>query len=202
MRVLLIGGSTANPGGVGAFCERAIELLQHHQVRTDYIPAQTGSLRPSTMGGFLRGLLELAMYRRERPDCVWLQYVNLPDLGYLCLARILNMKVMVTPHLGSNWRSQRNPFLRMLSRILLRLADRLGLISRTQEEEIALPAGVPKSYIKTFLPKLYLQAQLPPASGSSDLRVIHAARLSERKGTFRVIEVSALLRDRGVAFTM
>ena len=203
MLVLIVGGSYANPGGVGLFCERAIEALhQGGQIRAVHIPAGTASLRPSTVGGFVSGLCALIRYRLERPDCVWLQYVNLPDLGYLLLAKILGMKVMVTPHLGSNWRSQRNPLLRNLSGGLLRLADRMALLSRTQELEIPLPEGVPRSYIKTFLPADLLESHLHDGLDSPSLRLIHAARLSEGKGTFRAIEVCALLRDRGVEFSM
>lgn len=78
----------------------------------------------------------------------------------------------------------------------------MALISRTQEEEIALPAGVQRSYIRTFLPESLLISPLASETDSPELRLIHSARLSEGKGTFLVIEVCALLRDREVAFSM
>jgi glycosyltransferase involved in cell wall biosynthesis len=202
MRVVIVGGSHANPGGVEAFCERSSEALHRRggwqAVR---IPAETAYLRPSTLGGFLRGLGALIGLWRQRPDCVWLQYVNLPDLAYLIVAKALRVRILITPHLGSNWRSQRNPVLRSLSGGLLRLADCLALISRTQEEEIALPAGVPRTDIRTFLPESLLVSPLATETDSPELRLIHSARLSEGKGTFLLIEVCALLRDRGVAFS-
>jgi glycosyltransferase involved in cell wall biosynthesis len=202
MRVLMLGGSHANPGGVEAFCERSSEALHRRggwqAVR---IPTDTAYLRPSTLGGFLRGLGALTRYWRQRPDCVWLQYVNLPDLAYLIVAKALRMRILVTPHLGSNWRSQRNPVLRALSGGLLRLADRLALISRTQEEEIVLPAGVPRSDIRNFLPESLLMSPLASETDSPELRLMHSGRLSEGKGTFLLIEVCAQLRDRGVAFS-
>jgi glycosyltransferase involved in cell wall biosynthesis len=202
MRVLMLGGSHANPGGVEAFCERSSEALHRRdRWRAVRIPTETAYLRPSTLGGFLRGLGALTRYWRQQPDCVWLQYVSLPDLAYLIVAKVLRMRILVTPHLGSNWRSQRNPHLRALSGGLLRFADRLALISRTQEQEIALPARVPRSDIRNFLPESLLMSPLASETDSPELRLIHSGRLSEGKGTFLLIEVCALLRDRGVAFS-
>lgn len=87
---------------------------------------------------------------------------------------------MVTPHPGSNWRSQSNPVPRSLSATLLRLADRLALISPTQELEIRLPRRVPRSHIHNFLPEDALNEHLPaPEEQSRELHLIHAARLSE-----------------------
>ena len=202
MRVLMLGGSHANPGGVEAFCERSSEALRRRGAwESERIATETAYLRLSTLGAFLRGLGALIGHWRHRPDCVWLQYVNLPDLAYLIVARALRMRVLVTPHLGSNWRSQRNPVLRALSGSLLRLANGLALISRTQELEIALPPGVPRSDIRNFLPESLLMSPLAEGVDSPELRLIHSGRLSEGKGTFLLIEVCAQLRDRGVAFS-
>jgi glycosyltransferase involved in cell wall biosynthesis len=202
MRVLMLGGSHVNPGGVEAFCERSHEALDRRGGwQVVHIPTEGQYLRLSTLGGFLRGLGAVVRYRRQRPDCVWLSYVSLPDLAYLVVAKALRMRVLVTPHLGTNWRSQRNPLLRALSGGLLRLADRLALISRTQEQEIALPAGVSRSDIRNFLPESLLMSPLASETDSPELSLIHSGRLSEGKGTFMLIEVCALLRDRGVAFS-
>jgi glycosyltransferase involved in cell wall biosynthesis len=117
------------------------------------------------------------------------------------LARAMGRRVMVTPHLGSNWRSQSHPLLRRLSQWALARAQRLALISRTQELEIALPPALPRSLIRNFLPQSVLSSV--PAAGDTmpdRLQLIHSSRLSEGKGTFLVVEVCALLRDRGVAF--
>jgi glycosyltransferase involved in cell wall biosynthesis len=199
MRVLMLGGSQANPGGVEAFCERSGEALARRgDWEAERIPTETAYLRLSTLRPFLRGLRTLARYRSQRPDCVWLQYVNLPDLAYLLLAKALRMQVMVTPHLGTDWRSQRNPLLRRLSEGALRRADRLALISRTQEQEIALPAGVPRSDIRNFLPESLLEAPMAKAVDSPELHLIHSARLSEGKGTYMVVDVTAQLTQRDV----
>ena len=202
MRVLMLGGSHANPGGVEAFCQRSREALHRRgEWEAVHISTESAHLRPSTSGGFLRGLRALTKYWRQRPDCVWLSYVNLPDLAYLVVAKALGMRILVTPHLGSNWRSQKNPLLRALSGGLLRLADRLALISRTQELEIALPAAVPRADIRNFLPESLLLSAIAGERDSPELRLIHSGRLSEGKGTFMLIEVCALLRDRGVPFS-
>ena len=149
---------------------------------------------------YLSGLSALVRYRRQRPDIAWVQYTNLPDLAFVFVARLLGMTVMVTPHLGSNWKSQANPLLRWTSAFLLSFADRLALISKTQELEIALPGGVPRSLIRNFLPVSILTGPLPDEGGERPLQLIHSARLSADKGTFKVVEVGARLRDAGVAF--
>lgn len=202
MHVLILGGSHANPGGVEAFCERSSEALHRRGTwRAERIPTESAYLRPATLAAYLRGLSSLVKYRRRRPDCVWLSYVNLPDLAFLLVARALRLRVLVTPHLGSNWRSQEIPILRKLSGGLLGLSARLALISRTQELEIALPASVPRSDIRNFLPETLLTAPMADESNSPEMRLIHSGRLSEGKGTFMLIEVCAALRDRGVAFS-
>jgi glycosyltransferase involved in cell wall biosynthesis len=198
----MLGGSHANPGGVEAFCERSAEALDRRGVwQSERIPTESAYLGIPTLKKYLRGLNSLTGYWRQKPDVVWLSYVNLPDLAYLVVAKALGMRVMVTPHLGSNWRSQQNPLLRALSGTLLRLADRMALISRTQETEIALPAAVPRSDIRNFLPESLLTSQLSDETNSPELRLLHSGRLSEGKGTFLLIEACSLLRDRGVAFS-
>ncbi len=200
--VLMIGGSADHLGGVEAFCERsAIALRAHGGWRSEHIAASTAYLTLSRLPAFFRGLRALIGYRRRRPDIVWIQYVNLPDLAYLLMARLLGMRTMVTPHLGVFWRSQGNPTLRRLSEFLLRRAHRIALISRTQEQEIALPRKVPRSLIANFLPHDVLTGPLadtqalPPA-----MQIIHSSRLSEEKGTFMVVEVCRDLRAAGVPF--
>lgn len=69
----------------------------------------------------------------EKKDGLWLHYACFPDLAYPFVAKLGGFNVMVTPHLGSNGRSQAIPILRACGGWLLALADRLALISRTQE---------------------------------------------------------------------
>ena len=201
--LLILGGSLDHLGGVEAFCERSAQALaKRGGWRTERIATSTAYLTFRRVPAFLHGIRQLIHHRRHRPDVAWLQYVNLPDLAYLVVAKLLGMRVMVTPHLGSNWRSQNNPFLRWLSASTLRLADRLSLISWTQEVEIILPSSVPRSLIRNFLPAELLDAPLLEGSAlpANEVQIIHSSRLSEGKGTFLVVEACARLRDAGVPF--
>lgn len=233
MRVLIVGGTPAQRGGVEAFCERAAEALgQVPGWGISVLPAGSAYLRPARLPSYLGGLAALARQglTGTRPDCVWLQYVNLPDLGYLVVARLVGLPTLVTPHLGSNWRSQSVPWLRRLSRALLGLARRIALLSGTQVTEVEFPTAVPRSMIRTFLPRPLLQAPLRRIAGNAGdgedggdgadgadggdggdaaveggdpipaLRLLHSARLSEGKGSFLFIEVCLRLAEAGVAF--
>jgi glycosyltransferase involved in cell wall biosynthesis len=202
MHILVLGGSPDHLGGVEAFCERSMEALaERNGWRMARIPTATAFLTVKRIPVLLRGLASLVRYRAKRPDCVWLQYSNLPDLSFLVVAKLLGFKVMVTPHLGSNWRSQSKAVLRDLSCWMLGFADRLALISKTQELEIKLPTDVPRSFIRNFLPATLLAVQ-PPAAGLAPdrLQLIHSGRLSEGKGTFLFVEVCARLKAAGVPF--
>lgn len=200
--ILMLGGSLDHLGGVEAFCERsAVALAERGGWRTERIATSTAYLSFTRLPAYFHGVAELIRRRRARPDIVWLQYVNLPDLTYLVIAKLLGMRILVTPHLGSNWRSQNSRSLRWLSERALRLANRLALISWTQEMEIILPEDVPRSLIRNFLPADVLDGpltkaeELPPA-----LQIIHSSRLSEGKGTFLVVEACARLHAAGIPF--
>lgn len=203
MHLLILGGSREHPGGVEAFCDRAIEALRRRDGwRVDRIFTGTAYLDLRRLPAFVTSIGELVRYRRERPDCVWLQYHAFPDLALLALAKLLGMRVVVTPHLGANWRSQANPLLRWLSGIALKPADLLALLSRTQELEVNLPASVPRTLIRTFLPHDVLVQSLSDADAAPPtMRLVHAGRLSEGKGSFLTVEICAGLRDAGVAFS-
>jgi glycosyltransferase involved in cell wall biosynthesis len=202
MHLLILGGSSDHLGGLEAFRDRSAEALGHRGGwRISRIATSTAYLSLRRLPVVFHGLAQLFRAGWSRPDCVWLHYVNLPDLAYLALAKLLGLRVMVTPHLGANWRSQSNPALRALSGWLLSFADRLALMSRTQELEINLPAGVPKSYIRNFLPKPILTAAVPnPIGANGAIQLIHSGRLSEGKGTFLFIEVCKRLRAANVPF--
>jgi glycosyltransferase involved in cell wall biosynthesis len=204
MHVLIIGGSSDHRGGLEAFSERSAQALtaRNPDWRIAHAPTNTAYLTARRLPGLARGLAGLIDYRRSRPDVVWLQYVNLPDLLYLALSKVLRMRIMVTPHLGANWRSQSRPGLRRLSNWLLGFADRLALISTTQELEIALPAHVPRSLIRNFLPAEVLEAgaAVPLKPRPAALQLMHSGRLSEGKGTFLVVEVCARLKALQIPF--
>lgn len=203
MRVLVLGGTPAHAGGVEAFSQRAILALRHRTGwNLQHSTTGTAYLSIRTIPGFMAGLGRLLAYRRSKPDVAWVQYVNFADLTYVALAKLLGIRVMVTPHLGVNWRSQRNRLLRGVSRRLLGVADRLALISRTQEQEIDLPPTPPRSDIRNFLSAELLARRLPPpAEADTPLRLVHSGRLSAGKGTFLFVEVCAGLRAAGVPFT-
>lgn len=202
MRVLMIGGTAAHPGGVEAFCARAAEAFGGDgDIRLDLVPADTAFL-PIRRWPLLI-LQAWRTIRRHRGGIggIWLHYVNLPDLAYLVMARVMRVPVLVTPHLGTNWRSQSNPVLRRLSRALLGRANGIALLSPTQEREIALPAHVRRWQVRTFLPRHLWAQPVPERDASRPLRLIHSARLSEGKGTFLFVDLCAMLRDRGLPFS-
>lgn len=203
MHLLIVGGSPHHLGGVEAFCDRSRQALaaRNPDWRIHYIPTDTAYLTWRRLPALVRGLGHVWRYRRQRPDIVWVQYSALPDLVYLAFAKLLGFRAMVTPHLGSNWRSQSNPFLRALSGWLLGGANRLALISKTQELEINLPPHVPRSLIRNFLPPAVLAAAPAESGPSADtMQLIHSGRLSEGKGTFMLIEVCRQLKAAGLPF--
>ncbi len=202
MKVLSLGGSPNHLGGVEAFCARANEALERAGARPfEHLYTHTAYLTLARLPALFRGLAAFAFRRGERPDLVWLQYVCLPDLLYLLLAKALGYKILVTPHLGLQWRSQSNPVLRAVGTWILGLTDRFALLSKTQERELRLPERAPRSYIRTFLPAVLGTAAAPPESprGGPVLKLVHACRLSEGKGTFRFVDVCRHLVERGVA---
>jgi glycosyltransferase involved in cell wall biosynthesis len=202
MHLLVIGSSRDQKGGVETFCERAKEALEATgRYEITWVRTNTAYMNLRRLPAMLDSVGRVIACRR--PDCVWLQYSSILDLVYLALCKAMGRKVLVTPHLGSNWRSQLNPVLKSISGTLLKLADRLALLSRTQQEEIALPANVPRGFIRTFLPGLIWAQPLAALTGGEPdaLRIVHAGRLSEGKGSHLVIEVCAQLKARGVPFT-
>lgn len=201
LNVLILGGSPNHPGGVEAFCDRAAHVLRTRcGAQASVMPTQTAYLTLARLPAYIASLFHLT-FRHNRPDCVWLQYVNLPDLGYLVVAKLFGLRVVISPHLGGNWRSQSVPLLRRLSAALLRFADGIAFLSPTQEAEIALPRRVLRLRIRTLLPELALVSPTEDETHPPLLRLLHSSRLSEGKGTFLFVEVCARLRDAGVACT-
>lgn len=204
MKVLILGGSPARPGGVEAFCSRAHDAVtMEARLQVEWLPTNTAYLRPATAAQAWQSLLTFWRRHNEGWSAVWLQYVNLADLVFLLAARAMGLKVVVTPHLGANWRSTRIAMLRALSRALLGLSSKFAYLSETQLQELALPTGVPRCRIHTFLPRSIGTRQLVVESraGRQGLKLIHAGRLSHEKGSFLFLEVCAGLKQRNVAFT-
>lgn len=202
IRVLALGGSTGHYGGLEAFCRRsqdALAQLDQFEVVSKKTESAHMSLR--RLPAFLRALGALIPASRQGYDCAWIQYASLPDLAYAVVARLLGMRVLVTPHLGREWRSQTNMLLRRLGDISLGAAHRLALISVTQEEDLRLPDRVPRSLIRTFLPPKAINGPMPQRRRPDQpLLLIHSSRLSVGKGTFLFVDLCAQLRAHGVSF--
>ncbi len=202
MDILIVGGTPLHRGGVELFCERAHDALTGiggHRVA--WVRANTAYLRLRSLGGVWQCVRHLLRHRRQQWDCLWLQYVNLPDLALLLVCRLLGYRVLVTPHLGSNWSSQSNRWLRGLSVRLLGLAHGIAPISATQAGELALPPRTPRPQIRTFLPRAFPADPGPARQHRTELALVHAGRLSDGKGTFLFLQVCSILRRRGCRFS-
>ena len=202
MKILMLGGTPRLNGGVHEFCKRSMTAfgeLTDHQI--ERIPTESAYLNLSRLPTYLKSLWKVARSCRKEVDVVWLQYVSLADLPYLVLTKLRGMTVLVTPHLGKNWRSQSNSVLRGLSRRLLELADGIAPISRTQELEIPFPRTVSRSYVRNFLPRPIFAVKPPPIEDLPPvMQLIHSGRLSEGKGTFLFVDVCDRLKQKGVPF--
>lgn len=200
--MLVLGGAVYHPGGLEAFCARAAEAVTAADRGwvADWSPTDAAYLNPLRMVGLGRRLAALLDAKQRGIDVIWLQWSTLADLLFVLEARALGIPVLVTPHLGQNARLQRVGSLRRLCAGTLRAANRIGMLFDRQGEEIALPAGVPTSVLRTFLPAASLARALPPKA-PGPIRLIHAGRLSEGKGTFRMVDLCAELRARRIPFS-
>lgn len=199
MDILLVGATARICGGVEQFCLRATAaLLATGRHRVTHLHANTAYLRPRTLNIFLKSVANIVLEGRRRPYRVWLQYSCFPDLIILLICKLVGLRVLVTPHLGSNWVSQRNPVLNWLALRLLKCADGIALLSNSQKEELIFPKSVPLHNILTYLPStLPIGARL---QSEGRLRLIHIARLSEAKGTFTFLDICARLKGIGYDF--
>jgi glycosyltransferase involved in cell wall biosynthesis len=198
--LLIVGGSSRHQGGAELFIERASEILRRLGAwNLDTLKSNSAYLSLATLPNYVASLASLVL-RRRSADVVWVHYGSFPDLAFVVAGRLRGYRVVVTPHLGVNWKSQSRPFLRALGTRALRFAHRLALFSKTQEKELDLE-GIPRSSIRTFLPEESLSGSPPAGLEGPVLRLVHAARLSEAKGSFLVVDVCAALRDVGVPFS-
>jgi len=197
--MIVLGGSPHHPGGLEGFCERATTAINRHTTgwTAEWWPSDTAYAGVGRLPAIYR-----AWRRLDQLDgvaLVWLQWSTLLDLMLLRRLRTLGVPVMVTPHLGANSRLQRVPVLRALCLRLLGHADRLALLFPEQDAEIALPAAVPRTPVRTFLPEIALASPARPnPNPGTTLHLIHAGRLSHGKGTFRMVALCAALRARGL----
>ena len=201
MRILIVGGTPSHRGGVEQFCDRAGQAMAEvggHEIGRVF--SHGAYLRPKSLPIFLRSIWELFRRRSGRWDCVWLQYVSFPDLVILSLCRLFGYKVLVTPHLGTNWTSQTNPVLRWCGFKMLSSAHGIGLIAATQAEELTLPPALPRFDLVTFLPREFAARPAREETDSRRLRLVHAGRLSVGKGSFLFIDVCGILHREGHDF--
>ena len=200
LRVCVIGGTPAHRGGVEAYCERAVAALRAHapQIEVSALAAETAYVRPASLKRLAAGLGALVGKRHDL-DLVWLQVSNLPDLLYLGLAHMLGIKVLATPHFGANSRLQRQGWRRVFCQAMLARADLIGLLFDGQESEIALPLAETVT-IGTFLPLTAFADAEEAHQSARPLRLVHAARFSEEKGSFAVLDLCTDLLCRGIPF--
>jgi glycosyltransferase involved in cell wall biosynthesis len=199
--MLVLGGSQQHRGGLEAFCERTTLAINDLASgwRATWWTTDTAFLNPRQIAALIRTWRKLGTLDAGTVDLVWLQWATVTDLLLLRRVMALGLPVMVTPHMGANARLQRVPWLRALCVRLLAPADRLALLFETQGSDIALPPAVPRSKLGTFLPSEALAEPVAGRSGET-LRLLHAGRLSREKGSFRLIAICAILRERGIPF--
>jgi len=191
--VLVAGGHSTVSGGLEMYVARARDCIGIE----DHVFTETpGRLRP-----FLTALSRF-VFRLPGHDIVWLHYGSAFDLLYLVIAKLLGRKVAVTPHLGGGWRSMRNPVFRALSNRLLRLADMVFTLYEAQPQALRLPQALARKcrVMGTFLPRAWLERQVPLHAPSVPLKLAHVARLSADKGSFAFLEVLEALGRRGLAY--
>ncbi|QIG79526.1 glycosyltransferase family 4 protein [Stakelama tenebrarum] len=200
--VCLLGGTMQHRGGVESFCERACTAFEQHSRSWDveWIAADTAFARPATLGRIAAGMRRLRQAKRKGAAAVWIQVTNLPDLLYIGWARLIGLPVIVTPHYGRNFTierwARRTPFVRFA----LARADRLALLFDRQPSDITLPERTKRASIGTFLPRSIFELSSPPSEGPATLTLLHAARFSEQKGSFRFVEICAALHAKGLPF--
>jgi len=196
-RILMAGGHEHICGGLEIFISRAQACLG---IGTHQFTETPGA----GFDSLWRYVLALRNFIRQlrSHDIIWLQYGSVFDLAYLVVAKLFGKTVVVTPHLGSGWRSMRNGGVRMLCNRLLLLADVVFTLYESQPEALRFPPALTRRcrVMGTFLPRALLDGELPSRIPSHPLRLVHVARLSADKGSFAFLDVCEALQRRGVAF--
>ncbi|QIG79544.1 glycosyltransferase family 4 protein [Stakelama tenebrarum] len=144
---------------------------------------------------------DLSRLKKDGLDLVWFQYSNLPDLFFIPHIRSLGLPLLVTPHLGRASRTQRYGLFRAFSKKILEQADGFAMLYPDHDREVALPEKIPQRAIRTFLPGSILETDLPQPTHGQVLRLMHASRLSEQKGSFRFLDLCAELKRREIPFS-
>jgi len=197
----MIGGSAHHPGGLEAYCARAVEAVARsgRTITLSWLESGTAYLSPRHLPGVARVIGAMRRARRDGSEVAWVQASNLSELALAGVARALGFRVIVTPHFGAASRMETRRAARTVAARLLASADRVALLFARQAEEICVPRGRAHAVVGTFLPAASLAA-LPAAAAPARLRLLHAGRFSDGKGTFRMVALCAALRAQGVAF--
>lgn len=200
-RVLMIGGSAHHPGGLEAYCARAVEAVARsgRTITLSWLESGTAYLSPRHLPGVARVVGAMRRARRDGIEVAWVQASNLTELALAEVAHRLGFRTIVTPHFGAASRMETHRAARAVAARLLTRADRVALLFARQAEEICVPRGRANAVVGTFLPAASL-AGPPAAAVPARLRLLHAGRFSDGKGTFRMVALCAALRARGVAF--
>lgn len=201
MTIIMVGGTRSARGGVEMFCRRAESALaEFGSTDVETIDANSAHLTPAKFKPYFKSLLEFVMkIRGSKTDGIWVQYVNLPDLVYVFIARMLGKRVVVTPHLGLDWKSQKNKFLKRISIFLLGSKTRIAYLSASQIAELSLNHQGDRTEITTFMPQAVL-TRAERATPGETLRLVHIARLSESKGSLLFLEVCRNVKAAGRSF--
>jgi glycosyltransferase involved in cell wall biosynthesis len=202
-RVLMIGGSAHHPGGLESYCARAVEAVARsgRTIALAWLESGTAYLSPRHLPGIARVIGAMRRARHDGVEVAWVQASNLTELALGEVARLLGFRVIVTPHFGAASRMETHPVARAIAARLLARADRIALLFARQVEEICVPSAQPHAVVGTFLPAASLLPWSSDPASPAQLRLLHAGRFSDGKGTFRMVALCAALRARGVSFT-
>lgn len=201
-RLCIIGGSPSHPGGLEAFCSRALDAFHRcaPNVVTTLFHTEAAYIYGQGLRRMVRSVAAITARRRDF-DLAWVQVSCLSECTFILLARALGWKVLVTPHFGDQSRLQTNGFVRWLRLAMMSRAHAVGLLFMEQPQEISLPPKLPQYVVGTFLPAQSF-APLPTlADRTTPLRLIHAARFSAAKGTLLMLDLCARLKESDIPFS-
>ncbi|WP_375271958.1 glycosyltransferase family 4 protein [Sphingomonas sp.] len=202
-RVLMIGGSAHHPGGLESYCARAMEAVARsgRTIALTWLESGTAYLSPRHLPGIARVIAAMRRKRRDGFAVAWVQASNLTELALAEVAQRLGYQVIVTPHFGAASRMETHGLARAVAARLLARADRVALLFASQAEEICVPRTAEHAVVGTFLPDASLAGPPIDRAPPDHVRLLHAGRFSEGKGTFRMVAFCAALRARGVPFS-
>lgn len=201
VRLCIIGGSPSHPGGLEAYCERALDAFRQHAPAIDVslFPTEAAYVDDRGLARMMRCAKALVA-RRGEFDFAWVQVSSLAEALFVPLARALGWTVLVTPHFGGTSRLETRGWVRRLRLAIMARAHGVGLLFAGQDKEISLPSHLPRHVVGTFLPA---QAFATPPAPAADkpLALIYAARFSAAKGSLLMLDLCGRLKNAGIPFS-